>query len=1107
MRFLNWTLEHPVAISVFYVVVAIIGAISIYLIPIELSPNIKLPQFTVNASWPGQSAIEMEAIVNARLESIMYELNDVSEVFSKTTEGNCRVIVKFKQGTNLELNELILNEKINTLSKKIPKEVSLSAISKSAPREIKELEGFLEYKLVSTREIFDIQKYAQEKIINQLSSIKGVKSVSIKERINRLLNIEIDRVVVERFNLNVQNVLSLLSEQSGNIGQIKRENAYLNIARVSNLISINNLENIPLKLASGRILKLADIADIFYSYEPPRSISCINGQNVINIKIEKEKGFDLIKTAKRVEEKIHHLKYDLPADIKIIETTNKSYKLNSELEKLIDRSFFSILFIFVLFLIVFKNVKSSLILLSSIFLSVLGATTIFYLFGYSLNILTFAGFTMGFGILVDNAIVVYEHIHRNVFASSGNDQKSQTRNKISETVIFSTREMFYPLLASNLTTIGAFIPVLLLSSGFSMYIRPFCLALFSTIVISQIVSFTLIPLLIYYKLFKEINLAKQHYFPGEKFYRNLLMFCSRYRKTLIFIIIWLFGIPIFLFPDRIEPEIQNMQNINQDDGFFNKGSYESLLNRTKQISAQASNQEMRETVSEKKGKKPGLNWFWQKYNQWWGNEKFCKDVKPWLFNITGGIFYRYYINTLSPKQSEKKKKNYIYISIEIPNMIHISNINNICIGFEKIAIQSKNKIDKIITNIQSSKYATIRINIKSDYLNTLFPKVLYGILVNMADNIGGASIVVSGAGSSYYQGLETARTEAVIILKGPNYNKLQEITKSLVLDFKKNKRFRNVNISDMPLFSPKQFEAVYKLGTENNYRYNFDHRNVVNNIRSHIINNSYFNLYQSDIKLRIGIKNDGDLSFAKISEILVRDEVHHKVSRIKDLGRFSREKVPLSISRTNQAYICYINLNYLAQKKYMDQAINNIINKISLPYGYSINSFGTKNFEPQNLILIIFFSIFVVWIISACLFESFKKPFLILLAIPLSWIGYLFGLYLFDVSMSTGTYLSFLFLTGIVVNNSIILINHISIKLSPNKKNIPAGIIDAASNRVRPIFLTTITTIVALLPLVLNETQQSLSYTFAIGTIGGMVSSTIFILILIPVIFLKMNRE
>jgi multidrug efflux pump subunit AcrB len=168
--------------------------------------------------------------------------------------------------------------------------------------------------------------------------------------------------------------------------------------------------------------------------------------------------------------------------------------------------------------------------------------------------------------------------------------------------------------------------------------------------------------------------------------------------------------------------------------------------------------------------------------------------------------------------------------------------------------------------------------------------------------------------------------------------------------------------------------------------------------------------------------------------------------------------------------------------------------------------FGDKK-QQRQLLWIILLSIFIVWMISAVLFESFAKPFLILLAIPLSLIGLFYSFYLLDATFDQGGYASILLLVGIVVNNSIILVSHISNAIQRNGPP-PTVIFKAASERIRPIFMTTITTIVGLLPLVLYETTESIWYPIAVGTIGGVLGSAVLLLFFLPfVVYFVSGKE
>ena len=192
----------------------------------------------------------------------------------------------------------------------------------------------------------------------------------------------------------------------------------------------------------------------------------------------------------------------------------------------------------------------------------------------------------------------------------------------------------------------------------------------------------------------------------------------------------------------------------------------------------------------------------------------------------------------------------------------------------------------------------------------------------------------------------------------------------------------------------------------------------------------------------------------------------------------------------------------LGDFSYAEMVVQDIIDHTPIPYGYSLSRgymmsvFSEE--EERELALIVLFSVVLVWMIAAALFESWTWPLLVLLALPLSLIGVGAGFYLSGASFDQGGYASLLLLMGISVNNSILLVHHISRALRTQPASPQDAVIRAAFQRLRPIFITTLTTIAGFLPLLLQGDRGDIWYTLALGTSGGLISSSVLVVLVVP---------
>lgn len=206
-------------------------------------------------------------------------------------------------------------------------------------------------------------------------------------------------------------------------------------------------------------------------------------------------------------------------------------------------------------------------------------------------------------------------------------------------------------------------------------------------------------------------------------------------------------------------------------------------------------------------------------------------------------------------------------------------------------------------------------------------------------------------------------------------------------------------------------------------------------------------------------------------------------------------------------------MDYKGRYDFGQRYIETVLSRLSLPPGYEIDTkqqgffiFSEKN--SDDFIYAALFSVLIVFIVCAALYESFSKPFLIILAVPMAMAGIFLSFYFFDANFGRGGYASILLLGVIVVNNSIVLVDRIIQHVrNRHQSSLKPAIIEAALERVRPILMTSLLTIASLLPLLLRSEKSSIWYGLTVGTVGGMISSTLLVLLILPAIYLLFERR
>jgi len=626
--------------------------------------------------------------------------------------------------------------------------------------------------------------------------------------------------------------------------------------------------------------------------------------------------------------------------------------------------------------------------------------------------LTLGGLTLGFGLFVDNAIVVFENVLR--LREEGFSPKNAA--------IQGPKEVFLPVLAGTLTTVCVFFSFAYFQGRLKIYYLPVAMVIVLALLASLFVSFSLIPALSP-KLMKKTRMA-----PKERFrniYEKLLGFALRHPIEVLIIIAAIFFMSFKWFKSEV---------------------------------------------------------------------------------TTGEFFQTFFQQSLN-------------VSIYMPQGTPIEVYDEVISQFEDKVLE--NSYEKEMTTRVSSSFASIRITFPPEIEFSYRPYLLKEELIQLATNFAGLSIYISGfdpqgysssvGGGVYYS--------SRIIFFGYNLKKLKEIGKELEKTLKQNPRIREVRGSTSRYggYSSSQdsFEFVLKINRELMSKYDVDPAYL----------NSYIStlLYgtASDSRpLKVGgVERFVSIKFPEaalmdvktLQDALVRTR-KGEYFRLGEITSLEEKIIAGSIDREDQQYRFTVSWEFRGPTKAADRYEEAIYSNLELPPGFTAILEDPRRFmtqeEKEQITSAIILSLFIIFMILASLYESLIQPFFILFAVPLALIGVFVAFVLANFPFDASAKIGVILLAGIVVNNSILLVDHINLR---RKQGLPIleAVLRGARERIRPILMTTSTTVLGMLPLVMIQMEvgrRKIWSTLALTTVGGLISSTIFILIAIPILYYYGDR-
>jgi multidrug efflux pump subunit AcrB len=1029
--------------------ILVIGIAAALNLPIELTPNVEYPRLSVTVSWSGVSPEAVEAYLTSPIESELATVNGVKKISSTSSEGLSNISIDFHTNTDINFARIEINEKLSSLKSSLPVGISSPRISQYVPKDFQNLQGFLAYSVSSNRSANEVRKYLTENVLLLLKALDGVSNVEIRGGTSRLIEINIDYDKVRALGIRNEDISNAISEAEVimSAGKVQRENSQI-VLRINNEIyNPLDIQNQVVKvLSNNQTIRIKDISTISDDFEEADNYYRINGKETVTINISKEPGSNTLATAENVEQKMYELSKNFPPDYTYTKEIDKSKEISKDLRELYRDGIYSAIIIFFVILLIFGNIKYPVIVITSLIFAFLSSFILFFVFNLSLNIITIASFIVGFGFKVDNSIVVLDYL-----------DKHYDNRGVKRLTIF-TKEIFTPLFTSTFTIIAVFIPLAFLTGELKLYFKQFALGIGSTLLASLIVSFTVVPLLYKqtYKTKSSGEWKKKIISFFSKMYSFIVEKIIKWKKLSITFLILIIGLPLWLIPNRIETPIIG-----------------------------------------------------EVYNSIFDSETY-QDIKPYINYSFGGCLNLFFNHVSRGEMWKYGEETYIYVRLELPNGNRIERINKLCKDLENEILAYKNNIKTLIANVSNEESASLRIEFTPEQSNSAFPYLLKNYVTAYATRLGGVDSYVYGFGPGFSNAGGGSSSMFNVTVKGFNFERVKSLAEEFRDKIKRNPRVDNVDIDKSAYYwSKESYEIIAKIDRNKLAAYNISIDQLFSIIAKNTagnLNYSKFKIGNEQVNYRVKFSNYENVQLNDLENMIINEKGNEHV-KVRDLVTFEERKVLASINREDQQYIRNISFEFKGPYKYGEKFLESSLLYLRVPEGYSIKpaeyNFMFSEKDEIDILKVFGAAVFIIFMICSSLFESFKKPFIILTAIPFALVGVVFLFWLGDYNIERGAYAGMLLLIGLCVSNSIVLVNY----LSNNCKIFSIEeIVKLSKNRLRAILSTTATTFTALIPFVLNN-DSTFWKNLSLSIMGGIVISTLYIILFLPLVYSMSIRK
>ncbi|MDR0306825.1 MAG: efflux RND transporter permease subunit [Chitinispirillales bacterium] len=541
--------RRPVLTAVTFLVILVIGFFSLTRLPIDYMPEITMPAVTVVTTYDGAGPLEVEELITRPIESALSALQGIEEITSTSTEGRSTVRVMFPWGTDQEAAVNDMRDRIDRVMSVLPEGVDRPLIRKFDMSAVSIINIAF---MGEGKDLSELQQIIEDQIQYRLERIPGVASIDARGGRRKQVQVALKAVSMEAYGISTDMAVSALRRENNNIpaGSLIAGNRDVMIRTLAEYNSIEDIKGTVVTVAGGVPIRIADIAEVFDGYEDASVYVRVNGQPSIRLAIGKQSGSNTVAVANAVRREMRRIKQDFPALEMEVVIDNAQYverAIKTVTQSLLLGGAIAI-FILMMFL---RNISTTVIISVAIPISIVATFALVYFAGFTLNMMTFGGLALGIGMLLDNAIVVLDNIYYK--REHGIDAK--------EAAVKGVSEVFSAVLASTITTLVVFIPVIFMRGMTGIMFMSLAFVIGFSIACSLLVAVTLVPMLSSRYLStksmdrsgnspidRAFRASENFYIKIEKRYRRILRWSLRNRATVVVFVAMFFGLALYALP-------------------------------------------------------------------------------------------------------------------------------------------------------------------------------------------------------------------------------------------------------------------------------------------------------------------------------------------------------------------------------------------------------------------------------------------------------------------------------------------------------------------------------------------------------------------------------
>ena len=1055
---IDFAIRRRVTIVMCTIAIALFGMVSLSRLKLNLLPDLSYPTITVRTELPGAAPLELETLVTRPVEEAVSIIRNVRQVRSVSRAGQSDVTLEFVWGTDMDVAGIDVREKLDLVQ--LPLEAKRPLLLRFDPSS----EPVMRLAFVETGKageagvdrLKSMRRFAEDRLKPDLEAVEGSAAVKVSGGYEDEVQVQVDQQKLAQLGLSIDTVTRRIRAENVNLsgGRLEQGTQRFLVRTLNEFGSIEEMANAIIAERDGQPVYLRDVATVTRGYKDREAITRVDGREAIELAVYKEGDANTVLLADGVKARIKELSGNLPEGTEIRTVYDQSTFIAAAIGEVKESALIGGLLAILVLYAFLRDARATLISSIAIPVSVLGTFVLMYAFDLSLNIMSLGGIALAVGMLVDNAVVVLEAIVRN--QEHGMERREAARR--------GTQEVAMAVTAATLTSVAVFFPMVFITGVAGQLFRDQSLTVTFALSFSLLVALTLVPMLAAGREPREATAAAAAPAKSSRFRRIVESGLGGIASLARRVSHWVAA----FFRLALSPLVRATQAANHWAETRYPGAITwALAHPGKTIGAAAA-----------------------------------------LFLFTLGVIAPRLGTELIPQMSQGE-----------------FNVD--------LRLTPGNPLEQTDRSMLAAQRASADLgNVALAYSVAGTGNRLDANPVDAGENTGRLSITLTkgarradeDAAMSRLRGsledlpgvqyrfsrpaLFSMSTPLEVVVSGYDLDRLQAAAEQVRARMLADPRFADVKTT-VEAGNPEiqvvfDQERATQLGLE--VRDIADR--LVNSVRGEVA--TRYKMRDKQIDVLVRSVDTRASSIEEVRNLIVNPGSDHPVT-LSAVADVRLAVGPAEVRRIGQERVAVVSANLAGgDLGSAVSALQQIVSEVTLPVGTTAFLSGQSeemkdSFRSLQFVLLL--AIFLVYLVMASQFESLIHPFVILFTVPLAMTGAIWALWLTNTTVNVVAYIGLIMLVGIVVNQSIVLIDAVN---QARERGLPKhdAIIEAGRLRLRPILITKLTTILGLLPMALGLGEGAeVRAPMAITVIGGVLLTTFLTLLVIPVVYSVLDRK